>query len=47
VIIINLLWLLPCAALSVKFPESGLWICILALAPLAVGAYVSGSGRPE
>jgi Fuc2NAc and GlcNAc transferase len=47
VIIINLVWLLPCAALSVKFPESGLWICILALAPLAVAAFVCGSGRPE
>ena len=47
VIIINLVWLLPCAAFSVKFPESALWICILALAPLAVCAYLSGSGRPE
>jgi len=47
VIIINLLWLLPCAALTVKFPGSGWWICILALAPLVVGAFLSGSGRPE
>jgi Fuc2NAc and GlcNAc transferase len=47
VIIINLVWLLPCAALAVKFPGSALWICILALAPLTVCAYLSGSGRPE
>jgi Fuc2NAc and GlcNAc transferase len=47
VIIINLVWLLPCAAFAVKFPGSALWICILALAPLAVCAYLSGSGRPE
>jgi Fuc2NAc and GlcNAc transferase len=47
VIIINLVWLLPCAALSVKFPESAWWICIFALAPLVVCAFLSGSGRPE
>jgi Fuc2NAc and GlcNAc transferase len=47
VIMINLVWLLPCAALSVKFPDSGLWICIVALAPLVVCASLSGSGRPE
>jgi Fuc2NAc and GlcNAc transferase len=47
VIMINLLWLLPCAALAVKFPGSALWICIVALAPLAVCAWLGGSGRPE
>jgi Fuc2NAc and GlcNAc transferase len=47
VIIINLVWLLPFAALAVKFPRSGLWMCILALAPLTACAYLSGSGRPE
>ena len=47
VIAINLVWLLPCAAFSVIFPQSALWICVLALAPLAVCAYYSGSGRPE
>jgi Fuc2NAc and GlcNAc transferase len=47
VIIINIVWLLPCAALSVKFPGSGPWISIIALAPLAVGAFFSGSGRRE
>jgi Fuc2NAc and GlcNAc transferase len=47
VIIINLVWLLPCAVLAVKFPGSAWWICILALAPIAVCAYLSGSGRSE
>jgi Fuc2NAc and GlcNAc transferase len=47
VIIINLAWLLPCAAFTVKFPGSAWWICIVALAPLVVCAYLSGSGRPE
>jgi Fuc2NAc and GlcNAc transferase len=47
VIAINLIWLLPCAALAVKFPASALWICAIAFAPLVVGALVSGAGRPE
>lgn len=47
VIIVDLIWLLPCAALAVKFPVYALWICILALAPLGVCALLSGSGRAE
>lgn len=47
VIAIDLIWLLPCAALAVKFPASALWICIVALAPLAVCTLLSGAGRPE
>jgi len=47
VIIMNLVWLLPCASIAVKFPAYALWICILALAPLVVCAFLIGSGRPE
>jgi Fuc2NAc and GlcNAc transferase len=47
VIIINVVWLLPCAVFSVILPASAVWICIAALAPLVVCAFVSGSGRPE
>jgi Fuc2NAc and GlcNAc transferase len=47
VIIINLVWLFPCAALAVKYPGSALWICSFALAPLAVCALLNGAGRPE
>jgi Fuc2NAc and GlcNAc transferase len=47
VIIVNLVWLLPCAALAVIFPGSAWWICIAALAPLVLCALLSGSGRPE
>ena len=47
VIVINLVWLLPCAALAVEYPGSAWWICILSLAPLALGASLSGSGRRE
>jgi Fuc2NAc and GlcNAc transferase len=47
VVIVNIVWLLPCAALAVKFPGSAWWICLLALAPLVVCAFLSGAGRPE
>jgi Fuc2NAc and GlcNAc transferase len=47
VIIIDLVWLLPCAALAVKLPTFGLWICLIALSPLGACALLSGSGRPE
>lgn len=47
VIAVNLVWLLPCAVFTVKFPGSAWWICVVALAPLVVCALLSGSGRPE
>ncbi len=47
VIIINLVWLLPCAAFAVIFPASAWWVCILALAPLAAAAFWIGAGRTD
>jgi len=47
VIIVNIVWLLPCAALAVKFPGAAPGICILALAPLVLCALLIGSGRRE
>lgn len=47
VIFVNVLWLLPSAALAVEFPASALWIAIIALAPLVVAALTIGSGRAE
>ena len=47
VIIVDLVWLLPCAIFAVKVPVFAPWICALALAPLAVCALLSGSGRAE
>jgi Fuc2NAc and GlcNAc transferase len=47
VIIINIVWLFPCAALAVEYPAHGLWICLIALMPLGVCALRSGAGRPE
>ena len=47
VIIVDIIWLLPSAALAVKFPVFAPWICILTLVMLAVCALLSGSGRAE
>jgi Fuc2NAc and GlcNAc transferase len=47
VIIVNFVWLLPCAALAVIFPASAWWICLLALAPLIIGGLLIGAGRPD
>ena len=44
VIVIDLVWLLPCAALAAIFPASAWWICLLALAPLTVGGLLIGAG---
>jgi Fuc2NAc and GlcNAc transferase len=47
VILINVVWLFPCAALAVTFPGYAPWMCIIALAPLILCAFLAGSGRPE
>lgn len=47
VILVDLMWLLPCAVLAVKFPGAAPYICIMALAPLALCALLLGSGRAE
>ena len=47
VIIVDIVWLLPCAALAAKFPSAAPALCIMALAPLALCAVLIGSGRPE
>ena len=47
VIIVDVVWLFPCAALAVEFPSHAPWICTIALVPLAVCAFLAGAGRPE
>ena len=47
VLAVNLLWLLPCAALAVRLPAYAAALVIIALAPLAVLAIALGSGRKE
>ena len=47
VVIVNIVWLFPCAALAVRFPGAAPGICIMALAPLALCALLIRSGRPD
>lgn len=47
VIFVNVFWLLPIAALAVKFTAQAPWICAFGLLPLGAAALWSGSGRPE
>ena len=47
VIAVNLAWLLPCAALAVRQSAHAPWICLVALAPVALCAILGGAGRPE
>jgi Fuc2NAc and GlcNAc transferase len=47
VIAVNLVWLLPWAALTAKFPAYGVVSVIAALAPLSLLAVTLGSGRRE
>lgn len=45
--LVNLVWLLPCALASALWPQYAEWIVPLALAPLVLGAFAIGAGRPE
>jgi Fuc2NAc and GlcNAc transferase len=47
VILVDVFWLLPCAALAMRFTALAPWICALALVPLGAAALWGGSGRPE
>ncbi len=47
VMLVNLLWLLPCAILASLHAAAAAWIAFGALTPLAFVAFVSGSGRAE
>lgn len=47
VIIIDILWLLPCAYLSIARPAAAPWIALVAFIPLALMAFQAGAGRSE
>lgn len=47
VMVLNLVWLLPCAVLAARYTRWAAYITAGALAPLAVMAMAIGSGRPE
>lgn len=44
---INVLWLLPCAWLALRYPQSAWVILLVALTPLAVLMLIAGAGRKE
>ena len=44
-ILINVLWLLPCAILGVYRPHWAGWLVLVALTPLIVGVLIAGVGR--
>jgi Fuc2NAc and GlcNAc transferase len=47
VLVVNLLWLLPCAWLAAVYPERSAWIALAALTPLVLVALAAGVGRAE
>lgn len=47
VIVVNLVWLLPCATVAALHPRWAAWLTVIALLPIAIGAVVAGAGREE
>jgi Fuc2NAc and GlcNAc transferase len=47
VILVNVLWLLPCAIATSRYPAYAVWIVLVALAPLIPLVLVAGAGRSE
>jgi Fuc2NAc and GlcNAc transferase len=47
VILVNVLWLLPCAWLAARFPASAACLVLVALLPIAITAVACGAGRSE
>ncbi len=47
VVLVNLLWLLPCAYLASTRPSQAAWITVMALAPLVGIVLLMGAGRCE
>jgi Fuc2NAc and GlcNAc transferase len=45
VVIVNLVWLFPCAWLATVYPDRAAWMVIIALTPLVLLALVAGAGR--
>jgi len=47
VILINMLWLFPIAILSVRFPEYGVLLLLLASLPLLLAEFICGAGQDQ
>lgn len=44
---LNLLWLFPCAYLTLLYPSRAAWIALASLTPLVIAAIAAGAGRRE
>jgi len=47
VLLVNVLWLLPCAAFAVRHPRHAALATLVALLPLVLLALIYGAGRAE
>jgi Fuc2NAc and GlcNAc transferase len=47
VVLVNILWLLPCALLATLYPAFSLTILLVAFAPLVALAVLAGAGKPD
>ncbi len=47
VLVINILWLLPCAAYAACNPEQAGWMALIAFGPLICFCIAAGAGRRE
>lgn len=47
VVIVNLVWLFPCALFATLYPETAGWVVFAALVPIVTAAIVFGAGRPD
>ena len=44
---VNVFWLLPLAALTVRAPPQAMWFAVLGVLPLLAAAFLLGAGRPD
>lgn len=47
VMLVNVLWLSPCAIVAALHPEMAVLVLLVALVPITVAAILAGAGRPE
>lgn len=47
VLVLNVVWLFPCALFATLYPNRAMWISAVALVPVIVMAIASGAGRRE
>lgn len=47
VLLINVVWLLPCAVFAAAHPPYAGWIVVLALTPIGITAFALGAGKSE